>query len=205
MEVLGIDEAGRGPVIGPMVMVGFMIDKEKEKELKELGVKDSKKLSPEERERIYEELIKMGKVFRRIIYPNQIDAENINKLEKDAARGIIVESGARMVIIDGFEKKLEEKLGIKEVKIIAEPKADEKYLVVGAASIVAKVERDRFIEELKRKYGDFGTGYPSDPRTVRFVEELIKTHKRIPEFVRKSWGTTKRIIEKEEQRRLTDF
>ena len=205
MKVLGIDEAGRGPVIGPMVMVGFLIEEEVEEELRKMGVKDSKQLTPEEREELAEELRKMGKVFVKFIHPWQIDAENLNRLERNVARAIIMEAKPDRVIIDGFERNLEKKLGVKGVEIVAEPKADERYPVVSAASIIAKVTRDRMIEKLKRRYGEFGTGYPSDERTVKFLEELIREEKKIPDFVRKSWETTRRIIEKEEQRTLDEF
>lgn len=205
MKVLGIDEAGRGPVIGPMVMVGFLIEEEVEEELRKMGVKDSKQLTPEEREELAEELRKMGKVFVKLIHPWQIDAENLNRLERNVARAIIMEAKPDRVIIDGFERNLEKKLGVKGVEIVAEPKADERYPVVSAASIIAKVTRDRMIEKLKRRYGEFGTGYPSDERTVKFLEELIREEKKIPDFVRKSWETTRRIIEKEEQRTLDEF
>jgi len=204
VKVLGIDEAGRGPVIGPLVMVGFMIDEEKEEELRKIGAKDSKQLSREKREELAEKLKKMGKIVIKVIHPWQIDAENINKLERQAAREIILEAEPDLVIIDGFEKNLDKKLGVK-AKVIAEPKADVNYAVVSAASIIAKVTRDAMIEELKEKYGDFGSGYPGDEKTVRFVEQLVKKHKKLPEFVRKSWGTTRRIIEEEEQAKLTDF
>jgi ribonuclease HII len=94
----------------------------------------------------------------------------------------------------------------KNVKIISENYADKKYPIVSAASIIAKVERDRAIEEIKKQVGfDFGVGYPHDERTVEFVDMLIKTHKRLPSYVRKSWITTQMLQEKNWQRKLKDF
>ncbi len=89
MKVLGIDEAGRGPVIGPMIMAGFMIDEEKIPELKKIGVKDSKLLTPQKREELNKILKTMGTPFVRVIEPHQIDGFNLNRLEKMATRDII--------------------------------------------------------------------------------------------------------------------
>ncbi|WP_457753524.1 ribonuclease HII, partial [Thermococcus sp.] len=81
-------------------------------------------------------------------------------------------------------------------KIIAEHKADAKYLPVSAASILAKVTRDKAIEKLKKQYGEIGSGYPSDPRTRKFLEEYYKEHGEFPPIVRKSWKTLRKIEEK---------
>lgn len=209
MKVLGIDEAGRGPVLGPLVMVGFLIDEERIKTLREIGVKDSKLLTPHKREELIGQLEDMGEIFIRVIEPHQIDGFNLNRLEKIATRDIILEAKPDHAVIDAFEKRLEEKLALAANgytgKVTAEHKADLKYAVVGAASIVAKVLRDREIEKLKVNYGDFGSGYPSDPKTARFVEELIKSKETLPGFVRKSWDTIRRVTEKEAQINLEGF
>lgn len=208
--ILGIDEAGRGPVIGPMVMVGFLVDEEKLDELKEMGVKDSKMLEPQTREKLKEKLEKLGKVFVRVIEPHQIDAFNLNRLEKVATRDIVLEASPDKVIIDAFEKNLERKLALDvghgfKGQVVAEHKADEKYTVVGAASIVAKVMRDKAIEGIRATYGDFGSGYPGDPKTAEYVEKLIRSKQKLPDFVRKSWDTVKRVQEEEAQVKLGDF
>ncbi|MBR9689862.1 MAG: ribonuclease HII [Candidatus Altiarchaeota archaeon] len=210
MKVLGIDEAGRGPVIGPMVMGGFMIDDDRIPELKLMGVKDSKLLTPERREELAEKLQKMGDVFIRVIEPHQIDGFNLNRLEKIATRDIILEASPDKVIIDAFEKNLEAKLALKtghgfNGKVIAEHKADLKYEVVGAASIVAKVLRDKEIKALQGTYGDFGSGYPSDPKTAEFVKNIIKSKQALPSFIRKSWDTVRRVLENESQVKLSGF
>lgn len=210
MLILGIDEAGRGPVIGPMVMVGFLVDEEKLDELKEMGVKDSKMLEPQTREKLKEKLEKLGKVFVRVIEPHQIDAFNLNRLEKVATRDIVLEASPDKVIIDAFEKNLERKLALDvghgfKGQVVAEHKADEKYTVVGAASIVAKVMRDKAIEGIRATYGDFGSGYPGDPKTAEYVEKLIRSKQKLPDFVRKSWDTVKRVQEEEAQVKLGDF
>jgi len=209
VKVLGIDEAGRGPVFGPLVMVGFLIDEKKVKTLKEIGVKDSKLLTPHKREELIDQLEDMGEIFIRVIEPHQIDGFNLNRLEKIATRDIILEARPDHAIIDAFEKRLEEKLALSANgytgKVTAEHKADLNYEVVGAASIVAKVMRDREIEKLKENYGDFGSGYPSDPKTAKFVKEMIHNKETLPSFVRKSWDTIRRITEKEAQVNLEGF
>ena len=101
MKVLGIDEAGRGPVIGPMVMVGFAVEEDKLEKLKELGVKDSKQLNRSRREELAKKLREIGEIVIKIIHPWQIDAENINRIEKKVAKAIIMEVQPDKVIIDG--------------------------------------------------------------------------------------------------------
>ena len=204
-SILGIDEAGRGPVIGPMVMVGFMIEAEREPELKELGVRDSKKLCERKRCELEPQLRQMGKVFMEVIQPWQIDTENLNLLERRAAKKIIMASRPDKAIVDAFERNLPLKLATKGVSVVAEHKADDLYPVVSAASIVAKVHRDGVIGELTEKYGSMGSGYSHDPITREFVTTWIREHKTIPDFVRRSWGTTRDIVERMEQKSITDF
>jgi ribonuclease HII len=80
-----------------------------------------------------------------------------------------------------------------KVQIISEHKADKKYPIVSAASIIAKVERDKAIKEIEEKYGEVGCGYPTDPKTIKFLEKYLKKYGKYPEFVRKSWKPAKRL------------
>ena len=107
------------------------------------------------------------------------------------------------VLPERFGRHISEEIPFK-VKIVSEHKADKIYPVVSAASIIAKVDRDRVISDLHREYGDFGSGYASDSRTIRFLEEWIKTHDDYPSFVRRSWAPAKKIkaIYNRFQRRL---
>lgn len=200
---LGIDEAGRGPLIGPMVIVGVSFKESDLHILKEIGVKDSKQLSPNKREKIYNEILKIcleNVVF--IIKPKEIDEAiekgiKITGLEANYIAKIIEKINCDKVYIDSpinnpnKFRNLIERLVSKKPKIICEIKADIKYLEVSAASIIAKVVRDREIKELHKKYGFFGSGYPSDSRTIQF----IKNHKEIlnSEDIRKSWATLNKI------------
>jgi ribonuclease HII len=79
-------------------------------------------------------------------------------------------------------------------KIVAEHRADRNYVVVSAASIVAKVERDRAIELLRTQHGEFGSGYPSDEDTIAYLREWVEREGAIPPFARRSWKTWDRIL-----------
>jgi len=211
--ILGIDEAGRGPIIGPMVIAGYCIEEEKIDLLRSLGVKDSKELTRKQREYIYNEIIKLTDKYKYIIIdPKTIDyyvyRNKLNYLEFENMIKIIEEIKPDKVIIDSplvNTKKVIEyiKNNLKiNVEIIAENKADKKYPIVSAASIIAKVIRDREIDKIKEKINiDFGSGYPSDERTI---EVLKKDYDKIKDYVRESWMTIKKI-RKGEQKNILDF
>lgn len=211
--ILGIDEAGRGPVIGPMVIAGYCIEEEKIELLKSLGVRDSKELTRKQREEIYNEIIKLTDKYKYIIIdPKTIDyyvyRNRLNYLEFENMIKIIEEIKPDKVIIDSpvvNTKKVVEyiKNNLKiNAEIIAENKADKKYPVVSAASIIAKVIRDKEIDKIKEKLNlDIGSGYPSDEKTI---EVLKKDYDKIKDYVRESWMTVKRI-KKRNQKNILDF
>ncbi len=218
--IAGIDEAGRGPVIGPMVMALALIEKEKEDFLLEIGVKDSKLLTPEKRNYLFDIIKKECRYKIIILSPQQIDSAlndpslNLNKLEAITAAKLInsLNLKSSKLIIDSPSNNsvaykqyliqfIEPEL-IKKTELIVENKADLNYLIVGAASILAKVTRDREIEKLKKKHGiDFGSGYPSDPKTIRFLKENYNNEK-LSEIFRKSWQSYKRLADGKNQRKL---
>lgn len=210
-----------------MVIAGITIDSSLEKKLAKLGVKDSKLLSPKRREQLATKILEIAKsksVSGTIIIPIppcKIDGYrkkrvNLNMIETRTMAEIIDIIGGDKIYVDAltarpdrFKQKLLQLLQTKRSAkdIIAENDADKKYTVVAAASILAKVERDRAIEEIKRKVEfDFGAGYPHDERTIKFVEKLIKSGP-LPSYVRKSWITTQVLKEKRKkwQRKLIDF
>jgi ribonuclease HII len=218
MKIVGIDEAGRGPIIGPMVMCGVLIEEGQEKELEALGVKDSKLLSPSARERIAKVLEKKYKYHLIIISPIEIDSvvgngktKNMNWLEAEKAGEIINELKPDKVIIDcpspnlkAYTEYIRERVDGKR-EIVCEHKADFKYLVVGAASILAKVARDAEIEKLKEHVGiDFGSGYIADPKTKLFTEKCWNKH---PEIFRHSWAPYKKLVQEiaGKQQKLGEF
>ncbi|REE28338.1 RNase HII [Methanothermobacter defluvii] len=203
MKVLGIDEAGRGPVIGPLVVAGVMIPERKFSILRKMGVKDSKKLTPERRRFLARKIRRIARVFTVKISASDIDRMrergfNLNDIEKIAIKRIIAEAQPERVIIDSVDVKPERlaeeiRSHFGEIEVIAEHGADTRYYPVAAASIIAKVERDLEIERIQkknRKLGDIGSGYPSDPRTREFLESF--TYDELPDFVRRSWATVQK-------------
>ena len=209
----GVDEAGRGPVIGPMVVAGVCANREK---LIELGVRDSKKLSPNRREFLAGEIKKIAdKVSIRVVGPEEIDAMReemtINELEVHIFAEVIENLRGEEIFVDAADVN-EERFasGILSFlsyspKIISRHKADDIYPEVSAASIIAKVERDKIIEKIAEEIGDFGSGYPADERTKEFLKEYYKRHGELPPHVRKSWKSAKRIVKEKKQKSLDIF
>ncbi|AJF61937.1 TPA: ribonuclease HII [Candidatus Woesearchaeota archaeon] len=216
MIICGIDEAGRGPVIGPMVMAGVLIDEKDEEKLKKLGVKDSKLLEPETREKLFKKILAVAKDYKIIsLTPDIIDDAlksdntNLNRLEAATTAEILNHLKPDRAIIDLPEKNPKRYQGyIKEnlktkVELVTEHKADFNYPVVGAASILAKVTRDKYIEFLKEKFGDFGSGYMSDEKTQKFLEKNWDNHK--VTFFRKEWVSWKNMKKEKTQKKIFDY
>jgi ribonuclease HII len=182
-----------------------------------LGIKDSKLLTPNKRQRLSYAIKRLALKYTILDFqPAEIDSvvlkgkrlHKLNWFEAKAMAQIISKLKPEIAYIDAsdvnetrFGKQIREMLSF-EVIIISEHKADVKYVVVGAASIIAKVHRDDVINKLREKYGDLGSGYSSDPKTRQFLTHWITEKKRLPDFVRKSWKTVKRIREATQQRRL---
>ena len=179
-----------------------MFYKKDNPKLKKLGIKDSKLLTPKKREQLYEKIIKMAKAFEIIIvYPHEIDDvlndenTNLNWLEADKTIEIINKLKPEKAIVDcpsnnieAYTNYLAKKLEVKCV-LIVEHKADLHHVESAAASILAKVTRDREIEEIKKEIKvDFGSGYPSDPKTIVFLEKNWDKY----DFFRKSWDSWKK-------------
>ncbi len=217
--ICGIDEAGRGPVLGPMVICGVCFFEAELKLLVDIGVKDSKKLTPKKRSELAKIIKNKCKNYKTIVVSAQeIDAREkkritLNKLEEIKMAEIIEALKPNIIYIDAadvnevrFGKSIQTLLKYSPKKIISKHKADDLYPIVSASSIIAKDMRDSIIEELKKNYGDFGSGYPSDTRTTEFLREWIKEKKKTPLIARKSWETTKKIIREEvSNTKITDF
>jgi len=217
--ICGIDEAGRGPVLGPMVICGVCFFEAELKLLVDIGVKDSKKLSPKKRTELAK-IIKDKCISYKVIVvtAQEIDAREknritLNRLEEIKMAEIIEALKPHIIYIDAadvnevrFGKSIQKLLKYSPTKIISKHKADDLYPIVSASSIIAKDARDSIIEELKKNYGDFGSGYPSDKRSIKFLREWIKEKKKAPLIARKSWETTKKIIREEvSNTKITDF
>lgn len=216
MKICGIDEAGRGPVIGPMVMSGVVIEEHEDDDLRKIGVKDSKLLSPAQRNKMFHSIKQQYKHYIISVPPQEIDDAvigglNLNNLEAKASARILAELRPDKAILDcpstnppayilAVRRFLPDDL--KKMDIVAEHKADVNYPVVSAASILAKVTRDSAIELIKIEIGhNFGSGYPSDPLT----QEFLKKHYRDYDIFRKSWSSWSSLADKEGQSSLGDF
>ena len=210
MKILGIDEAGRGPVIGPMVMCGYLVEEERLGQLRELGVKDSKVLSPEKREAMVPALKALCSDYIILKIPcEEIDScHNLNHLEIDKMRQMIKALRPDKIIIDSPEtntKRFAEKVmgGLSlDAEIICENYADANYVEVSAASVLAKSAREEEIAKLHKEYGFFGTGYTSDERTIAFLKGWLKRNKELPGMARKSWITSKMLLAESRQAKL---
>lgn len=208
-RIAGLDEAGRGPVFGPLVLCGVVLDRDGLRRLAELGVRDSKLLSPSRRELLSREICAAAEKIEIVeISPEEIDRSrerdktNLNELEAMRFAGIIEALNPDVAYVDAadpdplmFENRIRRYLkGPRE--LVVENGADRKYTVVAAASIVAKVRRDARISELRGRYGDLGSGYPSDPKTISFLREWVLRHGDLPPFARRTWITAERLAQK---------
>ena len=195
MLVCGVDDAGRGSVLGPLVIAGIVIKQTKVNQLKKQGIRDSKKLTPLARERLYKKIINIvDDYYVTRISPKIIDKSvfnhSLNHLEARYMAKVISKLSPSIAFVDScdvnphrFGKEIS-KLTFRS-KIKSYHHADSKFVVVSAASILAKVSRDRAITKLKKKY-NIGSGYPSDPKTKAFVKKSIKRNESLT-FIRKSW------------------
>lgn len=202
----GIDEAGRGPIIGPIVICGVLVDETDIARLKEMGVKDSKLLTPRKRESLAKEIESIAKGIKTVMIPPvEVDAAvdgnhiNLNWLEALTSAEIINILNPETAILDcpspnttAYKSYVRERLTKKDTRLIVEHKADVNHPSVAAASIIAKVCRDAEIESIKKHVGvDFGSGYMADERTVRFLKQYWRKH---PEIFRHSWAPYKKLI-----------
>ena len=205
MQICGIDDAGRGPMLGPLVIAGISLEKKNIKKLNALGVKDSKKLSAKSRELLYKKIIEIvDDYYIAKISPRLIDASVkkhcLNGLEAKYMAKVVSKLNPDTSYVDSCD--VNPKRFGKEIsklsdnhKIKSYHRADSKFVVVSAASILAKVARDRAIAKLRKEH-DLGSGYPSDSVTVNFVTKYYKKNQKMPTFVRKSWKPVQKIMGK---------
>ena len=223
MFKLGIDDAGRGPLVGPMVLAGCLVDKKAELEFKRLGVKDSKQLTKKRREFLDSVIKEKAETFEIVIIPpKMIDGDGIkrtklNELEALACAKIInrINKGFKKikVVIDcpspnltRWKDFLKVKINnLSNLEISCEHKADKNHISVSAASILAKNVREKEVAFLKEKYGkEIGSGYCSDPLTRKFLKKNLKKYQNDGIF-RKTWSTWKKAHTLLGQKKLDDF
>jgi ribonuclease HII len=192
--------------MGPLVVAGVAVMEANLSALAALGVKDSKLLTAKKREALFPQILKLAEkhaVFK--VAPQEIDRvvesqrrlHKLNRLEAEVMGQIVTELEPDVVYVDAADV-LEKRFGQHilessafKTHVISEHKADRNYPVVSAASIIAKVERDSAIAALRGEFGDFGTGYLTDPKTTAFLKQWLKMHSEYPDCVRKSWKPAK--------------
>jgi ribonuclease HII len=211
--ICGVDEAGKGAVLGPLVVAGVACERAAICEGR--GWRDSKMLSPARRELLCAEIESLCEVSVVCIPATEIDA-----LRKEMGMNeIVARAHARVVsalkpgcsYVDAcdvnagrYGRNVASHL-THPCRIVAEHKADRTYPIVAAASIVAKVTRDRAVAALTDEYGEVGSGYPSDETTIRFLEAYIGGQGSPPACARRSWKTVEAIVDRHRQKTLFDF
>lgn len=216
MQIAGIEEAGRGPVIGPLVVCGILMDEQDEGRLRAIKVKDSKLLTPRQREALYPQIAKIVKKKKiLVLQPAEIDAAlgsdslNLNWLEAHKMAEILNALQPDKAFIDcpsnnikAFRSYLRELL-TSPIELVVEHKADVHYPVVSAASILAKVTRDSEVAKIQKMMPeDFGSGYMADPKTAAFLAKYYDTY---PDIFRKQWVSYQSILKKKGQLPLDRF
>ena len=203
-QILGIDEAGRGSVLGPLVVGGFLVPRDRIDRVAEAGAADSKTLSPSRREEVYAALTRLGACRSVALGPRTIDRHvrqgRLNELEAIAFARLVRATGPDLAHVDACDVNahrfgaLVRRLAGDRIPVVARHHADRDDPVVGAASIVAKVRRDRAVAALARRLGtEVGSGYPSDARTIAFLRARLARTSSVPAYVRASWATMKRV------------
>lgn len=192
-------------MLGPLVIAGVSIRKSRLHILHDLGVRDSKRLSPKSRRDLYKKIIAAADdYYVARIPPRSIDASvkrhALNHLEAKYMARVASKLDPDTSYVDScdvnpgrFGREVSRLSGNRKIRSYHH--ADSRFVVVSAASIIAKVSRDRSISRLQRSH-DLGSGYPSDAKTIQFVTKFYKTNRRLPDFVRKSWKPAQKILAK---------
>jgi len=212
--ICGVDEAGRGPVLGPLIVCGIAV--ESDRALRKLGVRDSKKLTPKKREELAAEISKIARIELVEISADEIDSlrgrMTMNEIEAKAFAAIVESLSPEIAYLDAADVD-EENFGravganLKcSAQIVSQHKADDTFPVVSAASIVAKVNRDRRVREIEREIGrPIGSGYQTDGTTMTFLKDWIKENGSCPPHTRRSWEPAKNLMSLKDVRRLDQF
>ena len=215
--VLGLDEAGRGSVLGPLVVGGLAVPPETVAKLRSMGVRDSKALSATRREQLYGTLCSIGRARTIHLEPGRIDPRvergGLNALEAEAFAELVRAFAPTEVHLDACDPdaarfgRTVRRLSGTSARVLAAHKADRDDPVVGAASIVAKVERDRAIARLEEELAQpIGSGYPGDARTVEFLAAWVDQHPREkPPWLRRSWAPARKLLGLQATHRLEEF
>jgi len=219
-KLIGIDDAGRGPVLGPMILAGVLIETDEEQTIKNWGAKDSKLLTPKKRGEIKEKIESQFKHHIEVTSPKEIDnhknlnfleaektAKIINKLTKDLNEKITVIVDCPSTNIESWSNDVQKLITNNQglITLSCEHKADFNHPVVSAASILAKEKREDEMYRLRLEFKkDFGSGYPTDPKTKEFIAENFENEK-YKDIIRFSWNTVKKLVKAKEANQQTLF
>lgn len=219
--ICGIDEAGRGPVLGPLVVAGVMVDSDAP--LRALNVRDSKKLTPERRTQLAPQIEKVGRFEILVVSAKDIDISrgemSLNDIEARLFARIIERMRPAIAYVDAvdvdeidFKRSIQRYVAINvdhpadNVEIVSQHNADELFPVVSAASILAKVRRDAEIKAIETELGEpIGSGYPADPVTIAFLERWVYQKGSLPPHTRTTWDTAKRLMRNASMRKIEEF
>ena len=201
--ICGVDEAGRGPVIGPMIIAGVKL--ENQEILKQMNVRDSKKISPNQRKIIAEKIKEISEFHFEKITAKQIDdlrnIISLNEIEVHGFVKVIKKLKPDIAYVDAadvneqrFKNNIQNNLNFN-LEIISKHKADSIFPVVSAASIIAKTVRDSEVEKIGQELNsEIGSGYPSDPKTRDFLIKWVEKEGELPPYTRYSWETAKKVL-----------
>ena len=208
----GVDEAGKGPVLGSMFAAAVRADPAALPD----GVGDSKGIAPARRERLDSEIrtaaegVAVAEIPVERIDDPETDMNTLTVAAHAEALAGVASDGLSGLVDAGdtdaerFGRRVAERVE-PSVDLSAEHGADETEPLVGAASIVAKVARDSHVTSLAERYGDVGSGYPSDPTTRDFLSTYVDDHGDLPDCARGSWSTCTDVLAAAEQSTLDGF
>ncbi len=202
-----------------MVICGVCINEDKLDFFKRIGAKDSKKLTAKKRSELAKKIKEICKSYHYIVITaeeidnREKDRITLNRLEELKMADIIKKLNPDVIYLDAadvnedrFGESIRKLLDYKPKDIISKHRADDLFPIVSAASIIAKDTRDTIIDELKKEFGEIGSGYPSDERTTSFLRNYIIKNKKAPKFARISWETTKKMLDEElRNKKITDY
>jgi len=217
--ICGVDESGRGPVVGPLVVAG--VNFENDLKLIEENVHDSKKIAPKRREILSKKIQESAVNYEiKLISASDIDhmrkIMTLNEIEVNAFSEIIEKLKPDICYVDAadvnderFGRNILSRLSFKP-EIISKHKADDIYPVVGAASILAKTKRDEEVQMMAQEFEKkldipLGSGYPADPVTQKFLRKWLKEFGKLPTHTRHSWKTAQNLLRESKIKKLDDF
>jgi len=221
--ILGVDDAGRGPIIGPMIIAGVLFDNTCDEVLKKSGVKDSKQLLPNAREKLAKDIKTLAIAYETVkISPKEIDEAvlsgfNLNNLEANKMAYAInqltagLDKNAKITVyvdcpsvnIAAWKSALLSYIERKDMNFKVEHKCDVNHVECSAASIIAKVTRDEEMKKIRKQYDiECGSGYPADPACVEFLKTKKARELAEKGLIRKSWQTWKNHHQEAEQKKL---